>query len=109
MTVASYALIPLAVAASGFAISEVVCGMAKGADLLGKRWAESKRIPVKEFPADWNRYGRSAGPIRNAQMRDYADALIVFIWDGSRGSANMLKQMGDAGKPCFVVINGRLP
>ncbi len=84
---------------SGWEITEVVCGMASGVDRIGKAWAEEMNIPVKPFPADWNRYGKSAGPIRNGEMADYADAAIV-IWDGkSRGSKNMIEQMGRRGKP----------
>lgn len=44
---------------------EIVCGMARGADLLGKQYAESRGYPVKEFPADWDRLKNAAGPIRN--------------------------------------------
>lgn len=104
----AYPLIGQAVVASGFSPDEVVCGMAAGADLLGRRWAKTHNIPVKEFPAQWRIYGHAAGPIRNKQMMNYADALIVFIYNGSRGSANMLMQMRNAEKPCFVVENGAL-
>jgi len=67
--------------------TEVICGMAKGADLFGKQVALKMNIPVKEFPADWNKYGRSAGPIRNAEMAKNADACILF--PGGSGTANM--------------------
>lgn len=109
MPLNAYPLVGRAVIKSGFDVTEVVCGMAAGADALGRRWANTHNIPVKQFPAQWNTYARAAGPIRNKQMADYADALIVFIWDNSRGSANMLKQMRDAEKPCFVVRDGVLP
>lgn len=72
-------------------ITEVVCGMAKGADTLGKDYAITYFIPIAEFPADWARYGNGAGPIRNKQMADNADALIAF-WDGrSKGTWNMIQ------------------
>jgi hypothetical protein len=75
-----------------FSITEVVCGMASGVDFLGKEWACSKGIFVKEFPADWKAHKLKAGPIRNQQMSDYADTLVL-IWDGqSSGSADMLKR-----------------
>ena len=72
----------------------IITGAAKGADQLGSLYAKNHNIPLKEFPADWNTYGRAAGPIRNQQMLDYAlretPALIVF-WDGeSRGTKNMM-------------------
>lgn len=69
---------------------EIVSGMAKGADLLGVRYAKEKGYPVLEFPADWSR-GRSAGPQRNRDMANTANACVVF-WDGkSRGTASMIK------------------
>jgi hypothetical protein len=53
------------------------------------------RVPVKQFPADWNKYGKAAGPIRNAQMAKYADAVILF--PGGRGTANMRKLAKEHG------------
>lgn len=79
-----------AVAASRFPITQVVCGMARGVDLLGKQWADYVGIPVAKFPADWNTHGKRAGYLRNEQMADNADALIA-IWDGkSRGTSHMI-------------------
>ena len=75
---------------------EVVCGMARGADLLGKDWANMQALGIKEMPADWDKYGKSAGHIRNHEMAVYAAAgnpygyLIVF-WDGkSTGTESMI-------------------
>jgi hypothetical protein len=107
MPASLYPLVRQAVIASGFDITEVVSGTAKGADTLGEFYAAEYDIPCKLFPPDWDKYGKAAGPIRNGQMKDYADAAIVFIWDGSRGSANMIKQMEKAGKPAFVVRDGK--
>ena len=45
---------------------------------------------MTKFPADWNRFGRTAGPKRNKQMANYANTLVAF-WDGkSRGTKNMI-------------------
>ena len=69
---------------------EVVCGMAQGADEMGQRWAIANKIPVKEFPADWKTYGKSAGPRRNKAMAEYGTHLLAF-WDGrSRGTGGMI-------------------
>lgn len=69
---------------------EIVSGTARGADQLGERYAEDRELPVKRFPAQWHRYGRSAGYRRNVQMAEYADALVAF-WDGkSRGTQHMI-------------------
>lgn len=99
-----YNLLVEAIKRSGFCITEVVCGCAVGADRLGERWASANGIPVKEMPADWNRYGKSAGPHRNRQMAEYADAAIV-IWDGlSPGSRNMIENMIRRKKPYYVSL-----
>lgn len=101
-------LIPQALAASNFNMTEEVCGMANGADIFGGKYARSIGIPVKMFPADWKTYGKGAGPIRNAEMADYCDCGIGFLWDNSRGTANMINQLRNRDKPCFVVPNGNI-
>jgi glycerophosphoryl diester phosphodiesterase len=64
--------------------------MASGADSHGAHWAHDNGIEVKEFHAQWKRFGRSAGPRRNQHMADNADALIA-VWDGqSHGTKNMI-------------------
>ena len=103
-----YELLDKGISATHWFFEEVICGMARGADTWGRKWAEHHEIPIKEFPADWEKCGKAAGPIRNKQMADYADAAIVFIWDGSRGSKNMIETMKKLNKPCFVVENGQI-
>lgn len=68
---------------------EIVSGVARGADSLGERYAKEFGLAVKQFPADWDRFGKKAGPFRNAQMAYYADALIAFD-TGGRGTAHMI-------------------
>lgn len=84
-----------AVAASGFNISEVVHGGARGVDRLGERWAIINRKPSKVLHAGWrDRDGcvdRRAGMLRNVRMAEYADALIA-VWDGeSPGTKHMIE------------------
>lgn len=87
-------------------ISEVVSGCASGADALGEQYAIDNEIPIKHFRANWDQYGRSAGPIRNKQMADYADCLIA-VWDGeSRGTKNMIENMNKLMKPVFIIWIG---
>lgn len=77
---------------SPFKITEVVCGEASGVDTYGKNWALRNNIPVKSFPADWDKHNKAAGPIRNGEMAKYADVLVA-VWDGkSRGTKNMIDQ-----------------
>ena len=69
----------------------VLCGMARGADLLGARYAKSRGYNIRYFPADWDKHGRAAGIIRNEEMARNADALAAF-WDGtSTGTKNMIE------------------
>lgn len=67
--------------------SVVVSGTCRGADLFGEAIAELVGLPVERFPADWDGLGRSAGPIRNRQMAEHADALVLL--PGGPGTASM--------------------
>jgi O-acetyl-ADP-ribose deacetylase (regulator of RNase III) len=58
-------------------VVEVICGMARGADTLGSRYAREHKIPVKKMPADWDRYGKGAGYRRNEEMAQVADAHLI--------------------------------
>lgn len=83
---------------------EIVSGGAKGIDTTARNYAIAWEKKYTEFPADWDKYGKGAGHIRNAEMAKYGDALLL-IWDGSsRGSANMKQQMEKLGKPVYEVI-----
>ena len=101
-------LIEKAVKKSGFEITEVVSGAARGVDTLGEEWAKKHKIAIKQFPADWsnltaegavvkvNSYGRkynvNAGFIRNEEMAKYADALIAIQTNGpTSGTQSMIK------------------
>lgn len=69
---------------------EIVSGGARGADKLGERYAKGHNLRLKIFPADWDKYGKRAGYIRNTEMAEYANCLIAF-WDGkSKGTAHMI-------------------
>lgn len=83
-------------------ITEIVSGKAKGADFLGEKYASLNNISIKEFPANWNLYGKKAGFLRNQEMGNYADVLIAF-WDGnSKGTKHMIDYMKSLKKQVFV-------
>lgn len=87
-----------------FLIEQVVSGGASGVDKYAEYFAKEYKLDIKIFKADWVTHGKAAGPIRNKQMAEYADALLL-IWDGeSRGSANMKKEMLKLNKPIYEVI-----
>ncbi len=82
---------------------EIVSGAYKGADLLGERYAAERNYLIKQFPADWRRYGKSAGQKRNVEMANYADMLIA-LWDGkSKGTKNMIDLASKEGLKVKVV------
>jgi hypothetical protein len=84
-------------------ISQVVCGLARGADLMGKTWAEGYDVSVAEYPAKWKELGRKAGPLRNIEMSENADALLAF-WDGeSKGTKHMIDQATKKGLKVKVI------
>jgi hypothetical protein len=83
-------VIPLLMDKLSWPVTEVVSGHSGNVDFAGEEWALLRSIPVKIFPADWS-LGRKAGPIRNRQMAEYADALVA-VWDGkSRGTLDMIR------------------
>lgn len=83
---------------------EIICGKARGADTLGEDYAMDQEITIVKFPADWDRYGKAAGHIRNRRMADYADILLVF-WDGkSTGTKSMIEKMNRQFKPVILYL-----
>ena len=117
-TINDSSLIDMAVAESGFDISQVVSGGAKGVDSLAVAWAEKNEIPVEIFAATWDilthpdaiirttkwgqKYDAKAGLRRNELMAVYGQALIA-IWDGtSHGTKHMIKQARKRELPIFV-------
>lgn len=81
----------------------IVSGGAKGADFLAKRFAENNGLPYIECLPAWDKYGKSAGFIRNQTIVDNCDMVLAF-WDGeSRGTANTILKAKRAKKPTFIV------
>ena len=76
-------------------IIEIISGDARGADKLGAAFAKHHNLKLKTMPADWTRYGNSAGYRRNAEMAVYAvedpENMLVAFWDGeSKGTGHMV-------------------
>lgn len=84
-------------------ITEIISGGAKGADTLGADFAENNDIPLKIFPAEWDKYGKSAGFIRNQTIIDNCDVVLAF-WNGeSKGTADTIEKAKRAKKPTFII------
>lgn len=68
----------------------IISGTARGADVLGERFAKLRGYKIEQHPADWGKFGKSAGYVRNEKMARVSDCLIAF-WDGkSRGTRHMI-------------------
>ena len=89
--------------------NEIISGGASGVDFAASKLDKYIGIIFKEFKADWETHGKAAGPIRNKQMAEYSDVLLL-IWDGkSKGSSNMRKTMLSLNKPVYeIIIKGRV-
>ena len=86
-----------------FHFDEIISGGAKGADSLGERFADDYEINKKVFKPEWDKYGKSAGFIRNQVIVDTCDMVLAF-WDGeSRGTADTIAKAKKAKKPTFIV------
>ncbi len=75
----------------------IISGGATGADTLGEQYAKERGYSLQQFPAQWEKYGKRAGPMRNKEMAENADALIAY-WNGeSRGTKNMIEEAKKRG------------
>lgn len=92
-------------------IDVLIHGDARGADRTAGLWAKHHDIPVIKFPAEWEKYGNNAGPIRNRQMLDEGkpDLIVAFPYgdlnDPKRnfGTRDMVKQARAAGIKTIVI------
>ena len=81
---------------------QIVSGGAKGADILGEKFAREKGYGLARFIPKWE-IGKQAGMIRNAEMADYADVLIAF-WNGSsKGTVGMIRIAKKKGLKIHVI------
>jgi len=86
-------------------IKAIVSGGAKGADLLGKKYAIENNLEYIEYLPDWKRFGKSAGVIRNKDIINTANIVIAF-WDGvSKGTKNSIDIANKQNKKILVVKN----
>jgi hypothetical protein len=78
-------------------VSVLIHGDAAGADTLAALWARDRGIPTIAVPADWQRHGRRAGPIRNRLMLEQCSPDLVVAFPGGRGTNDMIKISRKAG------------
>lgn len=87
-------------------ISLIISGGARGADKLAERYADEFNIPKLIFLADWDKYGKGAGFIRNFKIIESCDCVIAF-WDGkSKGTKHSLIIANEKNKPIKIINYG---
>jgi hypothetical protein len=84
-------------------ITLIVSGGARGADTLGERYAKERAIPYLIFPANWDKYGKKAGVLRNQDIVDNADVMIAFLVPESKGTRDSIKKARVKGIPTHIV------
>lgn len=88
---------------SKYEITEIISGGAKGADSLAETYATKNNIPTTIFKADWKKYGRAAGPIRNKDIVENSERIIAF-WDyESKGTKNSIDLAIKLNKDVIIV------
>lgn len=91
-----------AIEESEFSITHVISGGAPGVDTMAEEWARERNLTGEIHNADWRKFGKAAGPIRNRIMAEHGEALIA-IWDGqSRGTKNMIEEAMKRGLKVYV-------
>jgi len=102
--IADYDVVEKAIKESGFEITEIVSGGARGPDQIGEQYATRNSITLKQFIPDWRQFGRQAGYLRNEKMANYGEALIA-VWDGeSKGTKHMIDLATKKGLKVFVKV-----
>ncbi len=86
-----------------YEVAKIVSGGAEGADKLGKKYAYDHSYEYLEFPADWEKFGKAAGYIRNKQIVESSDVILAF-WDGkSKGTKHSIDIAHSMDKPVYVM------
>lgn len=75
-----------------------------GADVIAEDWAVVNWVVFERHPADWDKHGKAAGPIRNQEMVDLgADVCLAFPLPGSKGTRDCMAKARAAGIPVIEV------
>jgi predicted Rossmann-fold nucleotide-binding protein len=83
----------------------VIAGGARGADTLAVEWAKEREVMVEVYMAEWDQFGRKAGPIRNQRMLDEGKPDLVVAFPGGRGTAGMIALAEKAGVEVAQIDN----
>lgn len=81
----------------------IIQGGAMGADKLAEDWAFDHGIPCVQVRAQWNRYGKRAGSLRNEWMLAFCQPDLVIAFEGGPGTSHMKRIAKMAGVPVYEV------
>jgi hypothetical protein len=81
----------------------IIHGAASSADSLANTWATAFNHKVESYPADWNKYGKRAGYIRNTQMLNEGKPDLVIAFPGGKGTQMMINLAEAAKVPVIKV------
>lgn len=82
----------------------ILSGHCSGVDSMAEQYAAEKGYELEIFPAQWNKYGKFAGPKRNNEMVKKSDYVIAF-WDNkSKGTKNLIENAKQLNKPLRIKI-----
>lgn len=103
------AIVSQAIKESGMCPTQIILGGARGVDRLADEYAAAHGIEFVEYLADWDRYGKRAGFLRNYVMVGAADAVIA-VWNGkSAGTQHSIEYARHCGKRVFVHMHSAEP
>ena len=84
-------------------VEEIVSGGAVGVDFCAAEYAKREGLRLTQFLPQYKRYGRAAPIVRNKEIVDYADEILIF-WDGkSKGTLSVIKYAQKTGKPYEII------
>lgn len=90
-------------------LTAIISGCAPGADTLALEWAEDNEVVAYAYPAEWRKYGKAAGPIRNQRMLDDGQPDLVLAFpkngdlDATKGTKDMVARAKRAGVAVKIV------
>lgn len=86
---------------------EIVSGGTAGVDSCAAEYAKRNGLTLTVFLPEYERYGRAAPIVRNKEIVDYADKVIVFRNGSSKGTLSVIQYAERVGKPCEVILCGQ--
>lgn len=85
-------------------VTVIIHGAARGADTLADNWAKEHGLTVEAYPADWDKYGKRAGFIRNSQMLKEGKPDRVIAFPGGKGTEMMINLAHAAKVPVWEIL-----